>query len=260
MQTEDEMTLQQALGQLGVSDDTLTAAEKAQLDTEGYVLLQGILSADEVSAVRAALEGVYAVEYTGQKDGPAESSYMQNKTAGLDLCLTHARVLAGIAHVLDGQIKSFGIHGRPHPPGGEQQKLHVDYNGPAPENKRYAVANSLWMLEDFTAQNGATRVVPGSHLWEQRPEDAMDEEERAQPHPDEVLVQGAAGTVVVWNSHLWHGTTANRSNTVRHSLTSFYCRRDDPHMVFSSALSEEAAARLSMAARCLFADTQPWTP
>ena len=74
MQTEDEMTLQQALCQLGVRDDTLTAAEKAQLDTEGYVLLQGILSADEVSGVRAALEGVYAVEYTGQKDGPAESS------------------------------------------------------------------------------------------------------------------------------------------------------------------------------------------
>ena len=45
------MTLQQALGQLGVRDDTLTAAEKAQLDTEGYVLLQGILSADEVAGV-----------------------------------------------------------------------------------------------------------------------------------------------------------------------------------------------------------------
>ena len=52
------MTLQQALCQLGVRDDTLTAAEKAQLDTEGYVLLQGILAAEEGSGVRGALEGV----------------------------------------------------------------------------------------------------------------------------------------------------------------------------------------------------------
>ena len=254
------MTLEQALHELGVRDDTLTAMEKAQLDTEGYVLLPEILSADEVGGVRAALEEVYAMERTGQEGGPVESSYMQNKIAGLDMCLTNPRVLASIAHILDGKIKSFGIHGRPHPPGGEQQKLHVDYNGPAPEEKRYAVANSLWMLEDFTAQNGATRVVPGSQLWAQRPEDAMDEEERAQRHPDEILLRSSAGTVVVWNGHLWHGTTANRSNTIRHSLTSFYCRRDDPNMVFSSVLSEEATARLNPAARCLFTDVKPRTP
>jgi hypothetical protein len=43
-------------------------------------------------------------------------------------------------------------------------------------------------------------------------------------------------------------------------LTSFFCRRDDPHMVFSSALSIEAAERLSEQVRCLFADDTPWTP
>ena len=254
------MELREALYELGVREETLSEDEAARLDSEGYVQLPGILSADEVLEVRAVLEGVYAVERTGREDGPAESSYMQNKTAGLDLCLTNPRVLAGIARVLDGQVKSFGIHGRPHPPGGEQQGLHVDYNGPAPTGKRFAVANSLWMLDDFTAVNGATRVVPGSHLWEQRPEDAMDMGDRAQPHPDEVLMLGRAGTVVVWNSHLWHGTTANRSDAIRQSLPSFYCRCDDPHMVFSSALSEEAAARLGTAARCLFADADPWSP
>ena len=50
------MTLEQALHELGVRDDTLTAIEKAQLDTEGYVLLPEVLSAEEVSGVRAALE------------------------------------------------------------------------------------------------------------------------------------------------------------------------------------------------------------
>ncbi|MDE2744270.1 MAG: phytanoyl-CoA dioxygenase family protein [Gemmatimonadota bacterium] len=240
------MTLQEALHELWVRDDTLFQAEKAHLDSEGYVLLPNILSAAQIASICSAMDGVYAAEGTGQKDGPAESSYMQNKTAGLDICFTHPRVLAAICHVLDGCIKSFGVHGRPHPPGGEQQALHVDYNGPAPHTGHYAVCNSLWMLTEFTPENGATRVIPGTHRSGEDPKEALED-------------PAAAGTVAVFNSHVWHGTTRNRSASRRPSLTSFFCRRDDPHMVFSSALSPAAARRLPPAACCMFADPEPWT-
>ena len=251
------MTIEEALYALGVRDDGLSDQERVQLDREGYLPMPGILCAGEVAQIREALDAVYAVEKTGQEGGPAECSYMQNKAAGFARCLPHPRVLAAISYVLEGHLKSFGIHGRPHLPGGDQQKLHVDYNGPPAEAGKYAVCNSLWMLADFTAENGATRVIPGSHLHGKYPQDVL--ADPAAPHPDEVLLLGEAGTVVVWNSHLWHGTTANRSDHFRHSLTSFFCRRDDPHMVFSSALSEEAARRLSSEARCLFADPEPWS-
>ena len=251
------MTLQEALYELGVRDDTLSQAEKAHLDSEGYVLLPNILSAAQVAAICRAMDAVYSAEGTGQKDGPAESRYIQNKVAGLDICFTHPRVLAAICHVLDGCIKSFGVHGRPHPSGGEQQALHVDYNGPAAHAGRYAVCNSLWMLTEFTPENGATRVIPGTHRSGQTPEEAL--EDPAADHPHQKLLLGAAGTVAVFNSHGWHGTTCNRSASSRLSLTSFFCRRDDPHMVFSSALSPAAAQRLRPAARCLFADPEPWT-
>ena len=251
------MTLQDALYELGVRDDTLSQAEKAHLDSEGYVLLPNILSATQIASICRAMDAVYAAEGTGQKNGSAESSYMQNKTAGLDICFTHPRVLAAICHVLDGCIKSFGVHGRPHPSGGEQQALHVDYNGPAPHADRYAVCNSLWMLTEFTPENGATRVIPGTHRSGQDPKEAL--EDPSSDHPRQKLLLGAAGTVVVFNSHIWHGTTRNRSASSRPSLTSFFCRRDDPHMVFSSALSPAAARRLPPAARCLFADPEPWT-
>jgi len=251
------MELHEALYTLGVRDNTLSEQEKNKLDTEGYVPLPGILSAAQITALCAAAEKVYASEKTGEQDGPAESSYMQNKAPGFDICLTHPRVLAAISHVLEGRIKSFGVHGRPHPPGGEQQALHVDYNGPAAQGGKYMVCNSLWMLTDFTAENGATRVIPASHLSGEDPKDAL--EGPAAPHPDEKQLLGSAGTVVVFNSHTWHGTTANHSDHSRQSLTSFFCRRDDTHMTFSSALSAAATARLSDAARCLFADPEPWT-
>ena len=159
------MTIEEAMCALGVRDDILSTGEREQLDREGYLPMPGILSTGEIAEIRAALDEVYAVEKTGQEGGPAESSYMQNKAPGFDRCLTHPRVLAAISHVLEGYLKSFGIHGRPHPPGGEQQKLHVDYNGPPAEVGKYAVCNSLWMLSDFTAENGATRVIPGSHRY-----------------------------------------------------------------------------------------------
>ena len=250
------MTLPEALKTLGVRPDTLSAAEKTHLDREGYLPLPGILNAEQIAGLIDAAEAVYAREGTGVEGGPAESSYMQNKPAGFDICFTHPRVLAAVCHLLDGPIKSFGVHGRPHPPGSEQQKLHVDYNGPPPRPGRCAVSNSIWMLSDFTEANGATRVIPGTHLREQTP-DVL--EDPAAPHPEERLVPGKAGTVVVINSHMWHGTTRNGTDEARHSLTSFFCRRDDPHMVFSSALSREAAARLGPEARCLFADPEPWT-
>ena len=76
------MTLQEALYELGVRDDTLSQAEKAHLDSEGYVLLPNILSAAQVAAICRAMDAVYAAEGTGQKDGPVESSYIQNKVPG----------------------------------------------------------------------------------------------------------------------------------------------------------------------------------
>ena len=187
------MTVQEALYALGVRNETLSKRDKDKLDTDGYLPLPGILSTEEIVGIHATLEQVYAGERTGERDGPAECSYMQNKAAGFDRCLTHPRVLAAISYVLEGHLKSFGIHGRPHFPGGDQQKPHVDYNGPPAEAGKYAVCNSLWMLADFTAENGATRVIPGSHLYGKYPQDVL--ADPAAPHPDEVLLLGEAGSV-----------------------------------------------------------------
>ena len=90
------MELHEALYTLGVRDNTLSEQEKNKLDTEGYVPLPGILSAAQITALCAAAEKVYASEKTGEQDGPAESSYMQNKAPGFDICFTHPRVLAAL--------------------------------------------------------------------------------------------------------------------------------------------------------------------
>ena len=106
--------------------------------------------------------------------------------------------------------------------------------GAIPDERGYWVCNTVWLLDDFTPENGATRMVPGSHKWGTRPQDVL--ADPMAPHPDEVLLTGAAGSVAVMNAHLWHGGTANRSSRPRLAMHAFYCRRDKPQQQYQKQL------------------------
>jgi ectoine hydroxylase-related dioxygenase (phytanoyl-CoA dioxygenase family) len=128
--------------------------------------------------------------------------------------------------------------------------------GALPDEHGYWVCNSLWMLDDFTALNGSLRVVPGSHRSGRRPQDVLADPQA--PHPDEVLVTGRAGDLVIMNSHLWHGGTANRTDRPRLALHAFYCRSDKPQQQYQKALLRpRTQAGLSAAARELLALDDP---
>ena len=104
---------------------------------------------------------------------------------------------------------------------------------------------------------GATRVVPGSHTWGTRPQEVLADPNA--PHPDEILVTGKAGGVVVMNAHLWHGGTANRTAAPRLAMHAFYCRRDKPQQQYQKQLLRpEVQASLSPQLRSLLALDDPF--
>jgi ectoine hydroxylase-related dioxygenase (phytanoyl-CoA dioxygenase family) len=118
------------------------------------------------------------------------------------------------------------------------------------------VCNSVWMLDDFTTENGALRVVPGSHRWGRKPQDALPDPESV--HPDEKLVTGKAGTVVIMNAHLWHGGTENRTEAPRCALHAFYCRYDIPQQQYQKRLIPfEVQARFGPVLRAVLALDDP---
>ena len=145
-----------------------------------------------------------------------------------------ADMLAYVRQVLGADMKLSSLNARSADPMSEAgQPLHVDMGG-VPDERGYWVCNTVWMLDDFTPDNGATRVIPGSHKWGTRPQDVL-----ADPlatHPDEVLLLGKAGSIAVMNSHLWHGGTANRTTAPRLAMHAFYCRRDKPQQQYQKAL------------------------
>jgi len=223
------MNTQEALRALGVRDDTLTEEERAALDRDGFLPLPGILTAEQVARINTRIdqllaeEGENAGKEVHQEAGTDRLSDLINKDPVFEVCFTHQRVLAGIAHVLRGDLKLSSLNSRAALPGQGLQALHADWGGAVAPGD-YQVCNSIWLLDDFTPDNGATRVVPGTHRSGKVARDEL--ADPAAPHPDEVKLLASAGTVVIFNSHVWHGGTLNTTASRRRALHSYFCRRD----------------------------------
>src|ERR1041385_5520697 len=103
------------------------------------------------------------------------------------------------------------------------------------------------MLDDFTAGNGATRIIPGSQRWRRLPEPGMYD-----PYPGEKLITGKAGDVAIMNAHMWHAGAANRTPDLRRALHVYFTRTDKPQQQYQKQLlSPEVQSRLSPEARRL---------
>lgn len=247
------------LDELGASVDLLTDQEKNLLDSQGYLVLGKILSDEQVSAIRNRIESLMDEE--GERAGSEllDSPYIRhpkeagadrladlvNKDPIFDIFYTHPRVLAAVAHVLGRKMKLSSLNYRAAKPGAGEQKLHVDWHE-AVDPGDYKVCNTIWLLDDFSAANGATRVVPGTHREGCLPQDVLADPEA--PHPDQVILEAPAGTVAVFNSHTWHGGTRNMTSNLRRAIHSYFCRRDQPQQVDQSRyIRPETRARLKPA-------------
>lgn len=248
------------LSQLSVQSDTLTLAEKNFLDKEGYLNLGQLLSVSQVEEINAKISSLMNAE--GDKAGSEllDSPYIRhpkeagadrladlvNKGEVFDIFYTHPRVLAGIAHVLGTSIKLSSLNYRAAKPGLGLQKLHVDWHESV-DPGHYKVCNSIWLLDAFSKENGATRIVPGTHRSAVLPQDVLQDPEA--PHPNEVIIEAPAGTVFIFNSHAWHGGTTNRTEKSRRSIHSYFCQADQPQQVDQSRyIRKETLSRLSLAA------------
>lgn len=114
----------------------------------------------------------------------------------------------------------------------------------------FQAVNCIWALDGFTATNGGTRVVPGTHRATRAPGEVLPDP--AATHPDQLIALCPPGTVLVNNSHTWHGGTTNTDGTPRRTLHSYFVALGHPQQLDQAEyLRERTAARLSPAARRL---------
>jgi ectoine hydroxylase-related dioxygenase (phytanoyl-CoA dioxygenase family) len=180
------------------------------LERDGYCIVEDLLSPDDVAVARASLIDVLDATPTGRNDFEGFRTRrvyaLFAKTRAFDEPAIHPLLMGVLDHVL-GHYQLSAPTGIEIGPGEKAQVLHRDEGiYPLPRDFPNVVVNTMWALDDFTAANGATRLVPGSHHWEDRV-----------PGPDDEVVQAVmpAGSVTFYLGKIWHGGGANTTDGPR---------------------------------------------
>ncbi len=195
--------------------------ELETFEQQGFVILESLLDAAERDALVRALAPHERDRPMGRNDFEGQQSRRVYSLAGkgevFQRLLEHPRIVALLDRLLlPNWLLSTSQSIRLYP-GETAQAWHTDdafYLIPRPRG-RLAVS-TIWAIEDFTVENGATEVIPGSHRW-------------AQEHPDERPHQAIkavmpAGSVIVFDGALWHRGGDNRSPATRLALSPQYCQ------------------------------------
>ena len=206
--------------------------QRKQLNEQGYLVFKSLLSPERIEALLACLEELWATE--GEKAG--EENYIEsgvrrlanlaNKGNLFREVYAHSQVLEVVEAVMGPEIRASMVNARDVPPHtGVRMPFHMDSDkGRHRDEKGYSAATAIWILDPFTVENGATAFVPGSHLLGKSPKQVLADLNAS--HPDEIIVEGQAGDVLVFNGHCWHAGRPNLTDGHRRALLVHYLRAD----------------------------------
>jgi len=197
-----------------------TVEEVAEaLDRDGYTIVEQLLPREEAARMRAELKDVLDRTPQGRNDFEGFKTRriyaLFAKTRAFDGLATHPLVLGVLDRVLGASYQLSAPVGIEIGPGETAQTLHCD-DGiyPLPRPHPEVVLNTMWALDDFTEENGATHVVPGSHKWLNETPDANTETVRA------VM---PSGSVMFFAGGVYHGGGANHTDKPRLGVILEYC-------------------------------------
>ena len=203
------------------ADSHTFAAQLARLDRDGFVVLERVLSASAVAAITAALAPFEADRPMGRNDFEGERSQRVYSLAGKGNPFLGLAEHPRVARFLDerllrgfllSNLQSIRLHS-----GETRQAWHTDdafYLVPRP--RATLGFSTIWAIESFTEENGATELIPGSHRW-------------GMEHPDDrthdvVSAVMPAGSVVLFDAGLWHRGGGNASKGTRLAVSAQYCQ------------------------------------
>ena len=227
---------------------------RRDLFTFGYCIIDRALEGDDLGAVQSRLFEQAAAERTRHAMKNPANAQPGNQWVGMLLnkggvfckLLTHRIAMTLIEDVLGADYLVSCVDAQIQHPGSGAMPLHTDQwwlpppmvpgsahvapprrarnTGTARDPSAAAgpispvlVATAMWMITDFTEQNGATRLVPRSHLSGRDPDPGV-------PHPvATIAATGPAGTALLFDGRLWHGAGANSTDEPRYGITAACC-------------------------------------
>ena len=223
---------------------TTTEEILMHLDVEGYCVIEAAIPPAAIEAVqqrvaaclRAQFEETQkrtaAVRAQGHRIGGAGVQSLPgilNLDQSFAPYLTDERITGAVAALFGAHYRISNNSAMANHPGNERGYWHADwpYNQtnaahiPVPYADAVTKLSSLWMLSEFTPHTGGTLVVPGSHRAGINPSGG-DGFDREAPHPSQLQIAGSAGSVMLFDSRLWHCVATNHSHEPRVAMNIGY--------------------------------------
>ncbi len=192
-----------------------------RIEVDGFTILPKVIDTELITAIKHELSPFLQGQHPGRND--FEGLYSERVYALLSKAPSIAKIIEhpAVLPILDallppGFLLSAALAIDVHP-GETPQPMHIDDNAgnlPFPRPRAHFGVSTIWALDDFTADNGATEVVAGSHRWP---------EERQAKEDEITQVVMPAGSVIVFLGTLLHRGGANRSASDRLAITPQYC-------------------------------------
>ena len=184
-------------------------AVAATVQEDGYAVVPNFIDQDEVDKLNEDLapifDSVRSMERPGLGQQTVHIHNILGKTRAVDHIVMEPRLLEIVEAILGPDFQVSSIVVMCPRPGDEPQRLHRD-DGHFPIPRVFPlVANSLLTLDPFKDENGATRIVPRSHLIRGQ----VDVE------TDTVPIETGPGSLIIWDGALWHKGGGNRTENER---------------------------------------------
>lgn len=216
------------------------AEARADFDRDGYLIFENVLPTEKVERVRAALQPYLETDLTGRNDFEGLKSNrvyaMLAKSLEFVDLVTHPLPLAfaeadlGRSCLLSACL-AINLH-----PGETVQPWHYDDNHlRLPRPRSSWGVSTFWAIDPMTEDNGATEILPGSHLWEANSiegansaadfanTEIRDVSDDPALRSDAIKALMPAGSLMITKGTLWHRGGANRSEQPRLIVTPQYC-------------------------------------
>ncbi|HKE84157.1 MAG TPA: phytanoyl-CoA dioxygenase family protein [Vicinamibacterales bacterium] len=197
------------------------------LDEDGFTVIRGPVELHHIAHLAHAYDTEVAAadpsdRSSGQTGATTRVYDFVNRGPAFDPLYVHPPMLEASCRIIGRPFKLSTMHARTLNPRAPAQGLHMDFPREAADHAAGAwpMVGFIFMVDAFTAENGATLFVAGSHRWSKSQREVPTE------HRSQMPACGEAGSVIVYNGSVWHGHGANVTSQPRRSIQGAYIRRD----------------------------------